>query len=52
MELSDQDFAVRLYSGLIRKQIVSLSSGKKFNLINLPYYLVGEIYNYLDFFIN
>lgn len=48
MDISDGKLAIRYYAGMINKQAVKLDSGKKYDLINLPYYLAGKINEYLD----
>ncbi len=41
-------FAVRVYSGKYKTEDIVTISGKKFKLINLPFYLVGQIENVLN----
>jgi predicted AAA+ superfamily ATPase len=48
MEITNHTIAIRLYAGKIKKDIVETSSGKKFTLINLPYYLVSQIDSYIS----
>ncbi len=36
-------FAIRLYSGKMSREKISSPSGKKFELLNLPYYLSGQL---------
>lgn len=48
MEFTNHDIAIRLYAGKIKTNILNTPSGKKFTLINLPYYLVSQIRNYLQ----
>ncbi len=52
VDAAPHDFAVRVYSGNLSVEKTKTIAGKKFNLLNLPYYLVGEINKYLDWFIN
>ncbi len=47
MESAPHDVAVRLYGGKYNIDYVQTPSGKKFRLINLPYYLASKIENYL-----
>src|SRR3989338_5717686 len=41
MELTNHNKAIRLYAGKIKTDGLKTPSGKKFHLINLPYYLVS-----------
>ncbi|MFQ6609897.1 MAG: ATP-binding protein [Fidelibacterota bacterium] len=52
MENSEHPFAVRFYSGNIRIDSPVLPSGKKYTLLNLPYYLSIKINEYLSWFMN
>jgi uncharacterized protein len=45
-------FALRLYAGEMEVVDLKTPEGKTFKLLNLPYYLAGKIYEYMDFFIN
>jgi len=45
------NFAVRVYSGRLSIDNVKTTQGKKFFLLNLPFYLVGKIDDYLDWFL-
>ena len=47
MENSEEKSAVRLYSGKHTIDTVSCRSGKKFRLINIPYYQASQIKKYL-----
>jgi predicted AAA+ superfamily ATPase len=49
MDISDGKLAIRFYSGMIKKQAIKLDSGKKYDLINLPYYLAGKINEILEY---
>ncbi|MCF7859731.1 MAG: ATP-binding protein [Candidatus Cloacimonetes bacterium] len=51
MEKSDSEFAVRFYAGVLKKQKIKLSLGKEFKLLNLPYYLVGKLFHYLEYYV-
>ena len=42
------NYAVRLYAGKLEIQQVSTAGGKKFTLLNLPYFLASQINAYLD----
>lgn len=50
MDLAPHDLAVRFYAGEIRISEGYSASGKKYRLLNLPYYLVSQIDNYLEWF--
>ncbi|MCL1867584.1 MAG: DUF4143 domain-containing protein, partial [Paludibacter sp.] len=46
MEASKHDFAIRFWNNPLQKDIIELKSGKKYTLLNLPYYyaeMIGEI---------
>jgi uncharacterized protein len=47
MELSDMGLAIRLYQGNIDVHTATTPSGKKFKLLNLPYYLASQLNKYL-----
>lgn len=47
MEEAEHGHAVRLYAGKIQNDSLKTPSGKAFQLLSLPYYLVGELKNYL-----
>lgn len=48
MEASDQDVAVRVFTGKYSVEDQKTNSGKKFRLLNLPCYLVSVMDKYLD----
>jgi uncharacterized protein len=48
MDLSPQNLAIRFYAGERSLTTVETPAGKKFQLLNLPYYLVSQIEHYLD----
>jgi len=50
MDLSNDKIAIRFYAGKFQKQEIKMNSNKKFTLLNLPYYQVGKIEEYLDSF--
>jgi len=52
MELSPQDMAIRFYSGKILVSTLMTPGGKTFRLLNLPYYLVSRVDNYLEWLEN
>jgi uncharacterized protein len=43
MDRSESDFAVRICGNMMHFEKVSTPSGKTFTLINLPYYLAGNL---------
>lgn len=47
MESAPHDRAVRFYSGPISRDYIETPTGKKFQLLSLPYYLAGRIDAYL-----
>jgi predicted AAA+ superfamily ATPase len=48
MDMAPHDMAVRLYAGEISISNLQTASGKKFRLLNMPYYLVSQIDKYLE----
>ena len=52
MEKTNHPYAVRLFGNKISIDEQELPSGKKYHLLNLPYYLTGQIEKYLDWFIH
>jgi predicted AAA+ superfamily ATPase len=50
MEIAPHAMAVRVYAGPISISEVTTPQGKKFYLLNLPYYLVSQIQGYLTWF--
>ena len=50
MNASDSKFAIRLYAGKLNVQKIKLSSEKEVTLLNLPYFLVGKLYDYLEYY--
>jgi predicted AAA+ superfamily ATPase len=51
MERVEHPYAVRLYAGALQITEVSTPDGKPYKLLNLPYFLAGKIYDYLQWFI-
>ncbi|NOX35081.1 MAG: ATP-binding protein [Deltaproteobacteria bacterium] len=45
-------YAVRVYSGKLEVDQIKTLNGKKFTLLNLPFYLTGSIPEYLDWMIS
>lgn len=50
MENSPQQLAVRIYGGKLSIDSLKTPNGKVFHLLNLPYYLTGQIEQYLTWF--
>lgn len=44
-------FAVRLYAGSLKIDNAETLEGKKFRLLNLPYFLAGKLREYVEFYI-
>jgi hypothetical protein len=51
IKIAPHDIAVRVYSGKLNIEDSKTVEGKKFKLINLPFYLVGQIEQVLESFI-
>ncbi len=47
MDLTEESIAIRLYAGEQKIDILQTVSGKTIELHNLPYYLAGNLYEYL-----
>jgi predicted AAA+ superfamily ATPase len=52
MDEAPHAFAIRFYSGELSITEAKTSSGKVYQLLNLPYYLGTQLEKYLDWFIN
>ncbi len=52
MDRCPHDYAVRMYSGSLRVDDLSTIKGKKYKLLNLPYFLSAWIREYLHWFCN
>ncbi|MDP3434947.1 MAG: AAA family ATPase [Bacteroidota bacterium] len=52
MDVAPHSFAIRFYSGELSITEAKTSSGKIYQLLNLPYYLGTQLEKYLDWFIN
>ncbi len=50
LDKSRQNFAIRFYSGKFSIEKHKAISGKPFYLMNLPYYLVTKIHDYVDYY--
>jgi uncharacterized protein len=52
METAPHSYAIRLYGDKIKIDTISLPSGKTYQLLNLPFYLAGQLDGYLAWFIH
>ncbi|MBW8326630.1 MAG: AAA family ATPase [Prolixibacteraceae bacterium] len=52
MDEAPHSFAVRFYSGELSVTEAQTTSGKVYQLLNLPYYLGTQLEKYLDWFVN
>ena len=52
IDRTSHEFAVRLYAGPLNIQRTTTIAGKNFYLLNLPYFLISKIYNYLEWMIS
>jgi hypothetical protein len=50
MDLSTYRVAIRFYAGSLHLTDALNPGGKKYKLLNLPYYLVSQIEHYLTWF--
>jgi hypothetical protein len=48
MDRCPHQYAVRLYAGPLEIQNTQTVSGKKFVLMNLPYFLASTVHRYFD----
>jgi predicted AAA+ superfamily ATPase len=46
MDLVKHEFAIRVYSGELSIDTIQTLAGKKFYLLNLPFYLIGQLNKY------
>lgn len=51
VDMAPHHYAVRIYSGVLNTEEFKTAAGKKFFLLNLPFYLVENIFKYLEWFI-
>jgi uncharacterized protein len=51
MDMAPHSMAVRFYAGEMNITEATTLSGKKYRLLNLPYYLVSQLENYLNWFL-
>ena len=52
MDICDHHFAIRMYAGKLEIQKAKTADGVSYYLLNLPYFLASEVYNYAHWFIN
>jgi len=52
MDRTSHKYAVRIYSGKLEINQIKTLNGKKFILLNLPFYLAGSIAEYLEWMIS
>ncbi len=50
MDMAPHTFAVRFYAGELKITNAETSTGKKYYLLNLPYYLATQLTGYLSWF--
>ena len=50
MDIAPHDMAIRLYAGDIMITEAITSNGKKYKLLNLPYFLSSQIEHYIAWF--
>lgn len=48
IDRSKHNFAIRIYSGKLQTDKLTTINGKGFILLNLPFYLTGSIYKYIE----
>jgi predicted AAA+ superfamily ATPase len=51
IDLAPHNYAIRFYSGKVHINDIQTINKKPFYLLNLPYFLAGELERYLDWFI-
>jgi uncharacterized protein len=51
MDSAPHNLAIRIYSGALNIETITTPTGKNFKLLNLPYYLTGQIEKYLNWMI-
>jgi len=51
IDRADHPYAIRLYAGKLQQDTLQTPAGKTFYLLNLPYYLVGQLQYYLQDFV-
>ena len=51
IDLAPHHYAIRFYSGKVQIDNIQTINKKPFYLLNLPYFLIGELERYIDWFI-
>ena len=51
IEAVDHPYAIRMYAGEFRIEEHTTRSGKKYFLMNIPYYLGTKLKEYIDYFL-
>lgn len=51
IDRADHNYGVRVYAGMLKIEKSRTRDGKYFYLLNLPFYLVHKINEYLEWFI-
>lgn len=51
MDRADHPYAVRIFGGTLDISTIITSKGKKFRLLNLPYFLTGQLDDYIRWFV-
>jgi predicted AAA+ superfamily ATPase len=52
LDQANHPYAIRLYSGPLQVTKTSTPAGKPYKLLDLPYFLAGKIYDYMQWFID
>ena len=52
LDVAPHNFGIRIYSGELKIDNITSLKGKKIWMLNLPFYLIGEIEDYLEWFFN
>ena len=52
MDQVEHGWAVRLYAGPLNMETVQTLEGKDYRLLNLPYFLSGQLESYLKWFVS
>lgn len=52
IDRSNHPYAIRLYTGPLEKIRAQTPEGKPYTLLNLPYFLAGKVYDYIEWLID
>lgn len=52
IDISNHPYAIRLYAGPLEKTRARTPEGKPYTLLNLPYFLAGKVYDYIEWLID